>query len=204
MPRLELLGAIALLQLAAACPSVPAANSGNRNPVKGVPGPCDRSFAADAATARERLGRDRADDAVLYVDAVIVCPGALDSLPLLLAGFDVYEEVGRLNDAWRFGLRARELLPPGDANRIRLAEQLDAFDDQYVLLLAGQGELSDLGYAGPVPFAATARQVEEARTGQPVSLAGGRAGFWLFPGTYRLAGSAVRLDAGSSWPEGSR
>lgn len=160
--------------------------------------PCARSIDGDLATARSRLDKGRVDDAVLYVDALVGCPGVLESPRFLQVALDVYEEVGRLNEAWSVGSVALVEIPDGEPARDRIIERLAAFESRYALLVSprdGRGGLT-IEHTGPVTDAATEHQLKAVRMGRGVLLDAGQRGFWLFPGGYRIEGEEMTLKAG--------
>ena len=164
----------------------------------GTAEPCGRSVAGDVATARARLDAGRTGDALLYVEGLAACPEAMGSARFLQVALDVYEEAGRLNEAFSAGIVAQELLAAEDPARARLAERLGSFPQRYALLTSPRDGRSgpELEFAGPIEDAATQGQVEAVRAGRGVTMPDGTRGYWLLPGSYRLAGQALTLRAG--------
>lgn len=193
--RRELLVCALVALLFTGCPKGGASTSGDST--------CGRSVAGDTETARTRLERDRVDEAVLYVDGLIGCEDALAHAPFLDVAFAVYEELGRLNDAWNVALIGTLRTLPSQAEG-RLWRQRSAdFEGRYALILSPpdhRGGLS-IAYTGPALDEATAAQLAAVRAGDGVAMEGNLVGFWVYPATYRIEGQTLRLAPGQTLPD---
>lgn len=166
------------------------------------PDPCARSVQADVETARGRLRDGRPDSALLYVEALADCPEAVAFAPYVDLALDVYEEVGRLNEAWNVArLRLDQSVGSGDpAAAAAVAARMERFRSRYVLLEVPQDGRRPprLAYAGPVADAATRRQLAAVAEERGVWVADGVVGYWLLPGRYEVDGEPRMLEAGAT------
>lgn len=182
----------------AGCPKSGPVSSGSAAPT-GTD--CTRSVRGDAATAQGRLEKGRIGEALLYIEGLVGCEDAVSDARFLIVALDVYEESGRLNEAWSIGRLADERLSPDDPARARLAGRVASFEQTYALITSprdGRGGL-DVRFAGPVSDEATRVQTASARSGRGVLLEGGLRGFWLFPGRYRIEAADVQLAPGERY-----
>ena len=185
---------IVMLLLVLGCPRGGTATSGD---------PCRRSIDGDLSTAQSRLDKGRVAEAVLYVDALVGCNDALDSPRFLEVALDVYEEAGRLNEAWSVGSVALKHLAEAEPARQRLVARVEAFSGTYALIVSprdGRDGLT-IDHLGPVADKATEAQLRAVRSGRGVLLEGGQRGYWLFPGSYLIEGTEANLQAGARFED---
>ena len=168
-----------------------------------VPGEaaCERSVEADVETARGRMRDGRPDRALLYVEALAGCPEAVAYGPFLDLALDVFEETGRLNEAWnvaRVRLDQATLEQDLDAERA-VRERMDRFVALYVLVQVDQDgrRPPKVRYAGPVQDEATSRQLAALDAEKGVWIGQGVLGFWLYPGRYEVDDEVRDLQAGA-------
>ena len=187
---------LVVLLVLAGCPRGTSSTSGSADP-------CARSISGDLATARARLDKGRVAEAVLYVDALVGCDESLTSPRFLELALDVYEEAGRLNEAWSVGAVALEQVPGDEPARARLQERVTAFEATYALILSPRDgrEGLQIEHRGPVGGEATQRQLRAVRSGRGVLLDGGQRGYWLFPGAYLIQGVETALEAGERFED---
>lgn len=181
---------LCVLVLAGGCAHVTGQGSG-----------CGRSVEADVATARARLGKGQLDEALLYVEGVLACPGATEAPELLVVAYEVYEQLGRLGEAWSVARRAADLARGRGAEETEATARLDRFRKAYALLIAGAaGAPKQVDYLGPSIDDATAAQLDAARGGEAAQIEAGLWGYWFFPGRYRVEGVDVELVPGGTTP----
>lgn len=158
-------------------------------------GGCGRSIDADVATARHRLTKGQLDEAQLYIEGVLACPGATESLALLGVAYEIYENLGRLGEAWSVARRAEDLSRSMSPEVAADAQgRLLRFRRTYALLdTTAAGVPRNVSYAGPTVDDATAAQVDAARTGEAAQVDSQRWGYWFFPGTYVVDGETREL-----------
>ncbi len=162
---------------------------------------CQRSVEADVETARGRLRDGRPERALLYVEALAACPEATAWPPFLELALDVYEETGRLNEAWSVArLRHEQAVSAEDEAAVRaVSERMERFRSLYVVVLVAQDGRRPprIRYAGPVQDAATRRLLEALDDERGVWVGPGLVGYWLYPGRYEVAGEVRVVEAGS-------
>ncbi len=187
---------LVILLCLAGCPKSGAATSGSIEP-------CTRSVAGDVATARARLDKGRVQDALLYVNALVACEEALTSPWFLELALDVYEEAGRLNEAWSVGAVALGRVPVDDPAHARLQEHVTAFEATYALIVSPRDgrDGPQIDHRGPVLDDATKAQLRAVRSGRGVMLDEGQRGYWVFPGSYVIEGREVSLVGGGRFED---
>lgn len=192
--RCELPMALIAVALLIGCPKTGTTTSGD---------PCARSIEGDLATARTRLDKGKPDQAALYIDALVGCDRALASPRFLEVALDVYEEAGRLNEAWSVGAVGMQQLDEAEPTRARLADRISAFEAAYAVIVSprdGRDGL-EIEHQGAVTDDGTKLQLKAVRSGRGVLLDGGHRGYWLYPGSYVIQGDAVALVAGQRYED---
>jgi hypothetical protein len=159
--------------------------------------------SGDVATARARLDKGRVADALLYVDGLVGCDESLGSPRFLELALDVYEEAGRLNEAWSVGAVALEHVPDDEPALARLQERIATFSGSYALIVSPRDGRDGLqiDHLGPVAGQATRGQLGAVRSGRGVLLDAGQRGYWLFPGRYRIEGVEAVLKGGDRFED---
>lgn len=177
------------------CPRGGANTSGTAN--------CGRSVHGDVATARARLEKGRVTEALLYVDGLVGCDEALAAAPFLQLAMDVYEEAGRLNEAWSVGVVALERVPEGEPAHGRLLQRITAFEAAYAVIVSPRDGRDGLriDHRGPVADQANEGQLKAIRSGRGVLLGDGQRGYWLFPGSYLVEDKIAVLQAGDRFED---
>lgn len=196
--RLPLVSMAALLVVGCATTK---GGSGPAETTTGVLDPCSRSVVGDSETARARLDSGRVDEALLYVTGLADCPAALAFPSYLSVAMDVYEELGRLNEAWSVArLQMRLAADRGERDlEERVSARLARFKEHYALVRASgvNREPPSIRYAGPVEDEATTQQLRAVAEGRGVWVDDTTFGYWLFPGRYEIDGEATVLKPGS-------
>jgi len=162
---------------------------------------CYRDIQGDLQTIRKRLEKGRPVEARLYVEGLAECPEALGSIEYHLLDSGIAEELGDLNGAWAAALRG--MLLAGNAADAEASAFFKAavarFHADYVWLARGAGtEPPAIRYAGAVVDDETLRQLEDIAEGRSVRSESGEAGYWVYPGRYRIQGVVVALSAGQA------
>ena len=131
----------------------------------------------------------------LMLDALVGQP------PFLELALDVYEETGRLNEAWSVArMRHEQAVSAEDEAAVRaVSERMERFRSLYVVVLVAQDGRRPprIRYAGPVQDAATRRLLEALDDERGVWVGPGLVGYWLYPGRYEVAGEVRVVEAGS-------
>ena len=152
-------------------------------------------------TARGRLRDGRPDRALLYVEALVSCPEAVAYGPFIDLALDVFEETGRLNEAWNVArLRLDRATVVQDEAALRaVSERMERFRGLYVLVQVDQDgrRPPKVRYAGPVRDEATGRQLQALDEERGVWVEQGVLGYWLYPGRYEVDGETRSLEAGA-------
>ena len=194
------IGILVLAVTLVACVTGKGGSGGSGGPPAEGVSACERSVEADVETARGRLRDGRPDRALLYVQALAPCPEAVAFAPFLELALDVYEETGRLNEAWNIArLQHDRAVDAGDEAAARqVSERMQRFRTLYVLVeVAQDGRRPPLiRYAGPMQDDATSRQLAAMESERGVWMEGGVVGYWLYPGRYRVDGDERTLEAG--------
>jgi hypothetical protein len=197
-PRTWIVVALAASLLASCATTRGASSTG---PPQAGEAACERSVEADVETARGRMRDGRLDRALLYVEALAPCPGAVAYGPFLDLALDVYEETGRLNEAWNVSrVRLdRATLELDQAAEEAVRERMDRFRSLYVLIVVDQDgrRPPKVRYAGPVQDEATGRQLKALDDEKGVWIEQGVLGFWLYPGRYEVDDRATDLVPGA-------
>ncbi len=186
---------LVVLLILAGCPRSSTTSSGSAD--------CGRSVHGDVATARARLDKGRVEEALLYVDGLVLCDEALQSAPFLQLALDVYEEAGRLNEAWSVGQVALQQVVEEGAARSRLQERIASFAATYGLITSprdGRGGMR-IEHQGPVLDRATEGQLKAVRSGRGVILEEGLRGYWVFPGTYLIEEREAVINPGQRFED---
>lgn len=164
---------------------------------------CFRDVQGDLATARKRLEKGKSGEAQLYIDALAGCEAAQQSQDYLDVAGRVAEELGDLNGSWRAAKAALSLAAQdGDGEGAeRWEAQLRGFSSRYVWLavLSDERERPPIRYAGAVVDDATLRQLEDVAQDSSVRSLSGGAGFWIFPGRYKVGSIVHTLEAGQTY-----
>lgn len=200
-PRTWILLAVLVL---AACATTRGATT-SEPPAAGVIA-CERSVEADVETARGRLRDGHLERALLYVEALAPCPEAVASPAFLDLALDVYEETGRLNEAWNVArVKLDQVTTAQDEVGLQaVGDRMARFRSLYVLVEVAQDGRRPpvIRYAGPVQDEATGRQLKALEEERGVWISQGVVGFWLFPGRYDVDGQVHSLEPGQAVTSG--
>ena len=137
------------------------------------------------------------------MEALSGCDAAWESQDYLDVAGRVSEELGDLNGSWRAAKAALQLaVHDGDGEAATKWEaQLRIFSERYVWLevFEDERERPPIRYAGAVVDDATLRQLEDVAQGRILRSSSGGAGFWIFPGRYKVGSIVHTLEAGQTF-----
>jgi len=111
---------------------------------------------------------------------------------------DVFEELGRLNEAWN-SLRQALQLSSDNANiDPAFHERTEEFEGRYVFLATPQDvrRPPQVSYAGPMLDEAIQGQLADIENRRGTWRRDGRYGYWMYPGRYRVDGVELTLRPG--------
>ena len=191
-----LLGAVLslLLGVAPGC----AKRQGPTSPASTSTAPCGRSVDGDIETARRRLEAARPTEAALYIEGLAACEEARQSTDYMLLAMDVFEELGRLNEAWSALRVALDLTAEADEDGAAIHRRIEDFSSRYVFL-STPGDARrppNVSYAGPMLDAAIQGQLSNIEEQRGTWRQDGRYGYWMYPGRYQIDGVELTVRPG--------